>query len=107
MNVLKLSTTKHRYTARQPGAVDLYRQQRIYQAITGDREDYIGFPRRLADWSEKHRLTSLLDSGVHRSTHCGERDDFVTYWRTQHPDDPTAEDFTSTLPGSGLTVLLR
>lgn len=56
---MKLSTTKHRHTAHKPGTVDLYRQQRLYEVATGDRERFIGFERRLADWCEQHRLTSL------------------------------------------------
>lgn len=56
---MSLSNTKRRYTPRQPGAVDLYRQQKFNEITTGDREAFIGFPRRLAAWAQSHKLSSL------------------------------------------------
>ena len=55
----QLSNTRRKYSPRKPGPVDLYRQQRFYEITTGDREAFIGFPRRLAAWTQFHKLSSL------------------------------------------------
>ena len=39
--------------------IDLGRQMDAYIALTGDRPDYFGFDKRLAEWAEKHPRNSL------------------------------------------------
>jgi hypothetical protein len=56
MEVVPLKST---FNPRKPGYVDLYRQQRIYEITSGDQASFIGFERRLAEWSDKNRLTRL------------------------------------------------
>jgi hypothetical protein len=49
--------------ADRAGYMDLHDQQKFYEATTGDREGFIGFDARFAEWCRANPRASLRSRG--------------------------------------------